>query len=157
MELVSLLEMYEAGPEELRQAVAGVEGEEWTQVPVEGMWSIHEVVCHLADFEIIGAERMKRVLAEDNPTLLDADPDQFSSQLAYSQRDVETELAVIETTRRHMAAILKACDLEDMQRTGVHSADGPLTLETLLERVTQHIPHHIQFISQKRAVMAESA
>jgi hypothetical protein len=31
----------------------------------------------------------------------------------------------------------------------VHSEAGPLTLETLLERVTAHIPHHLSFIDEK--------
>jgi hypothetical protein len=28
-----------------------------------------------------------------------------------------------------------------------------LTLETLLTRITDHIPHHVKFIDQKRAAM----
>ena len=31
--------------------------------------------------------------------------------------------------------------------------DGPLTLETLLRRITGHIPHHIRFILEKRQLL----
>ena len=34
-----------------------------------------------------------------------------------------------------------------------HSEDGPITLRTLLERITNHIPHHVQFIEEKRRAM----
>ena len=37
--------------------------------PIPGKWSTLEVVCHLADFEIVYADRIKRVIAENEPTL----------------------------------------------------------------------------------------
>ena len=37
------------------------------------------------------------------------------------------------------------------ERTGNHSEDGPISLELLLQRITNHIPHHIAFIEEKRA------
>jgi hypothetical protein len=103
----------------------------------------------LADSEIVYADRMKRVIAEDNPTLFEADPNLFVPALFCSQRPWRTELNVVETVRAHMRPILRSCDREDFQRTGVHSLDGPLTLEALLQRVTAHLPHHIAFIEEK--------
>jgi len=44
---------------------------------------------------------------------------------------------------------------EDFQRRGIHSEAGPLTLETLLQRITGHIPHHVRFIEEKRKAMAQ--
>jgi len=43
--------------------------------------------------------------------------------------------------------------VEVWQRTAVHSHDGPMTLETLLKRIMQHIPHHIRTIEQTIAAM----
>ena len=53
-----------------------------------------------------------------------------------------------------MARILKTLPPEDFQRQGIHSEDGPLTLEKLLTNITNHIPHHLPFIAQKRAALA---
>jgi hypothetical protein len=33
--------------------------------PAPGKWSIHEIVCHLADTEVANAWRYRKVLAED--------------------------------------------------------------------------------------------
>jgi hypothetical protein len=33
--------------------------------PIPRKWSTLEVVCHLADFEIVYADRIKRVIAEN--------------------------------------------------------------------------------------------
>ena len=92
---------------------------------------------------------MKRVLVEDNPTLFGGDPDVFAAGLQYGHRSVLEELELIVCVRKQMARILRQSDVEDFQRTGVHSEAGPLTLETLLERITNHIPHHLKFIQDK--------
>ncbi len=148
-DIFTLIEAYSRGAELLRDAVRSVPESGWDAVPINGKWSIRQVVCHLADGEIIYVDRMKRVIAEDNPTLFEADPDVLVPALYCSQRPWETELNVIETVRTHMLSILQSCDVEDFQRTGVHSTDGPMTLQTLLERITGHIPHHISFIEEK--------
>lgn len=52
-----------------------------------------------------------------------------------------------------MARILWSLPTDGFERTGIHSADGPMTLRTLLERITNHIPHHVQFVAEKRQAM----
>jgi uncharacterized damage-inducible protein DinB len=153
MTLDQLLQHYEQGAELLRTAVRAARKDQFRLHPVPGKWSIQQVVCHLADFEPIYADRMKRVLVEDNPTLFGGDPDVFAAGLHYEHRDVHEELDLIDVVRKQLARILRQTDIEDFQRTGVHSESGPLTLETLLERITRHIPHHIRFIDDKVAAM----
>ena len=153
MTLDDLLKQYEHGPNLLKAAIAGVREDQFDQTPVPGKWSIRQVVCHIADFEPVYADRMKRVLVEDNPTMFGGDPDVFAAGLHYEKRSVHDELDLISIVRRQMAVILRNTDIEDFQRTGVHSEAGPLTLETLLERITRHIPHHVKFIEAKIAAM----
>lgn len=153
MSIEELLQHYEQGAQELVNAVCQTGPENWSSHPVPGKWSIQQVVCHLADFEPIFADRMKRILAEDNPTLFGGDPDAFASSLHYEKRDVEQELQLIVLVRRQMSRILRGIDIEAFQRTGVHSEAGPLTLETILERSARHITHHIPFIHEKTAAL----
>ena len=101
-----LIDRYLAGPETLRSAVRGLSREQLQARPVPGKWSTLEVLCHLADFEPILAERMKRIIAEDRPQLLGANETRFAAALAYDQRDPEEELALIERTRAQMALML---------------------------------------------------
>ena len=100
------------------------------------------------------ADRMKRVIVENQPTFSGGDPDVFAVGLAYDQRDVEEELQLIEVVRRQMARILRTLSPDDFQRMGNHSEDGPLSLETLVRRISGHIPHHVQFIDEKRRAIA---
>jgi uncharacterized damage-inducible protein DinB len=153
MTLDELLKHYENGPDLLKTAIAGLPEDQFDQTPVPGKWSIRQVVCHIADFEPVYADRMKRVIVEDNPTMFGGDPDVFAAGLHYDKRNVHEELELIAAVRRQMAVILRNSDVEDFQRTGVHSEAGPLTLETLLERITRHVPHHLTFIEAKIAAM----
>jgi hypothetical protein len=152
-----MIEAYLEGPVALRIAVAGMSRDQVQARPVAGKWSTLEVVCHLADFEPILADRMKRIIAEDKPQLLGADEKHFAAALAYHQRDVEEELTIIEKTRSQMARILRRLPAEALNRVGVHNERGPMSLERMLTITTSHIPHHVKFIQEKRQALGLSA
>lgn len=152
---MALIDDYLAGPQILRQAVAGMGREQLLARPIPGKWSTLEVICHLADFEIVGADRIKRVIAEHEPTLFGGDQNLFAAQLAYHDRDAEEELLLIETIRKQVARILRTLKPEDFQRRGIHSEAGTLTLEGFVQRSTGHIPHHVRFIEEKGKAMAQ--
>ncbi|MGY8769270.1 MAG: DinB family protein [Pirellulales bacterium] len=149
----TLIENYSRGTTLLRDAVRLTPESNWDALPIQGKWSIRQVVCHLADGEIVYADRMKRVIAEGNPTFFEADPNVLVPGLHCEQRPIESELNVIEAVRTHMLSILQSCNNEDFGRTGLHSLDGSMTLETLLQRITGHIPHHIISIEEKLKVL----
>jgi uncharacterized damage-inducible protein DinB len=150
----TLIEQYMEGPKQLRQAVAGMSREQILARPIAGKWSTLEVVAHLADFDPVYADRMKRVIAEDNPTLLGADEQKFAAKLCYQDRDLEEDLKIIEITHSQMARILRKLPDSALQRAGVHNERGPLTLEVLLTSVINHFPHHIRFVVAKRDALA---
>ena len=153
MDFGALIDEYVAGPELLRESIAGMTGVELDAAPVPGKWSTRQVICHLADFEPVYADRMKRVIAEDSPMILGGNPDLFASRLAYAERDLEEELQLITAVRRHVGRILHTISPSDFERQGIHSESGPISLETLLRNITRHIPHHVQFIAEKRAAL----
>jgi uncharacterized damage-inducible protein DinB len=148
-----LIASYLAGSQALRRAVSGMSREQALARPIAGKWSTLEVVCHLADFEPVFADRMKRVLAEERPTFFGADENCFAAALAYHERDLEEELGIIERTRSQMARILRTLPAEALARVGIHNERGPRTLEQLLTVAINHIPHHVPFIAEKRKAL----
>lgn len=151
--MTDLIHAYENGATLLRDAVTGMTDEQMRARPVPGKWSTLEVIAHLADFEIINTERIQRTLAEDRPTLFDADPDRFTAGGGYDRRDPETELRTIEALRRHLTSVLRNLSPDQWERKGVHSSDGPLSVRQFVERTTRHIAHHLPFIAEKRLAM----
>jgi hypothetical protein len=148
-----LITDYEQGAQLLSKAIAGMTTDQLKARPVPGKWSTLELICHIADFEPVYADRMKRVIAEENPPLLSGDPDLFLKGLAYHDRDAQEEIALIDIVRKQMARILRTLPDAAFARVGTHSRDGALSLETLLKRITGHIPHHVKFIAEKRAAL----
>ena len=153
MKLTALIDAYLAGPPTLRAAVRGMSREQLVARPVADKWSTLEVVCHLADFDPILADRMKRIIAEDRPALLGADENRFATGLAYHDRDVEEELTIVEKTRSQLARILRKLPQEALQRVGLHNERGPRTLEQLLTGAIGHIQHHLAFVKEKRKAL----
>lgn len=153
MAAAPLIEQYAAGPAQLRQAVAGMSREQILARPVAGKWSTLELVAHLADFEPVYVDRMKRIIAQHEPALQSGDPDLFASKLAYQERDLQEELALIEACRVHMARILRTLPAEAFQRRGIHSENGPMTLEKVLSNIAGHVQHHLPFLLEKRRAM----
>ncbi len=150
-----LADQYLAGAAQLRAAVAGMTHEQLVARPVAGKWSTLEVVSHIADFDPILVDRMKRILTRgtDAPLLLAADENLFVKELKYHERDVEEELALVELTRRQMARIIRALTPEQLQMTGNHSLKGLVTLEKVIVTATNHIAHHLPFVAEKRKAL----
>lgn len=156
MDRQAMIDAYLDGIEVVRRAVAGMAPEQLVARPVAGRWSTLEVVCHLADFEPIYADRMKRVIATDRPLLLSAGREAFARSLAYHQRDIDEELALIDLTRRQMGRILRGLPEDAWDRVGVYRHEGQeelRSLRRLLEMITKHIPHHVAFIAEKRRAL----
>ena len=156
MSIAKLIDDYAAGPALLREAVRGMTQDQLHARPIEGKWSTHECVCHIADFEPVYLDRMTRVVAQETPTYFGGDPDLYAAKLAYAVRAVEEELNLIEACRRHVTRILRSLPESAFQRKGNHSEAGEQTLEKLLTNVTRHIPHHIEFIREKRRALGLS-
>ena len=153
MSLAKWIERYTAGTKLLRTAVAGMTPQQLAARPIAGKWSTLEVASHLADFEIIGVDRLTAVIAEDSPMLPGRDEQKYVAGLAYDQRDIEEQLLLVELCRSHVARILRTLSDADLARRGVHTEAGPLTLEQLLDRVCGHVEHHVPFIAEKRKAL----
>ena len=149
-----LAEQFLVGASTLRKAVQGMTREQLLARPVPGRWSTLEVVAHLADFDPVIVDRIKRIIAlGDIPLLLAADDNLYVKTLAYHDRDVEEELALIEATRRQAARIIRTLRPEQLELTGVHNKRGLLTLEKVIQLGINHIPHHVTFIAEKRKAL----
>lgn len=149
----ALIDQYAQGVDQLKQAIAGMTPEQIQAKPIPGKWSTLEVIAHIADFEPIFAERMKRIISHDRPLLLVADENLFEAELAYPERDLAEEIAVIEATRKQMVRILKKIPAEYALKAGVHSQKGLVSLEAALTSAVNHIPHHLKFIAEKRKAL----
>jgi GNAT superfamily N-acetyltransferase len=156
-EPLPLIEDYEAGPNLLRAAVAGMTPDELLARPVAGKWSTLEVVCHVSDCEQFFADRLKRTLAMNRPLLVGADGWLYPEAVRYHDRDPEEELGLVALTRRQAARVLRLVPDEAWGRTAVHTETGLVTLRQLLRHAVRHLKHHVRFIEEKRQALAAAS
>ena len=151
----SFIDEYEKSAEKLGLAVRGLERDDMLAVPVPGAWSIQRIVLHLADTEQVLADRMKRVIAEDNPPLLAFDQDKWTAALRYDEQSAQDAIALVEITRRQMGRVLRALPDEAFDRRGTHNQAGPLSLRQIVEKASSHLEHHLKFIVDKREMLGK--
>src|SRR5262249_29808802 len=103
-----------------------------------GKLSITEHVWHLHDVEIERyAERLRRVLDEDEPRLRDFHDDQLAGR-SYDDRPLAPALLGLVRARRHHVALLRRLDEAAFGRGAVLEGVGRLTLAALIRRWSSH-------------------
>ena len=146
-----LIDEYETSPARLRAATAGLTDAELKARPGPGKWSILEVVVHIADSDAISIDRMKRMLATDNPPLLYADETAYVEKLFTHDQTLEDALLLLEIGRRQFARVLRKLPPEAFARTGEHNLRGTKTVGGFVKGYIDHIGEHLAFIHGKRA------
>jgi len=151
----ALLDQYAAGGQKLRQSIAGLSPEQLKAFPVPGTWSIHQIVIHIMDSDLIGEDRMKRVAAEDRePTLIGYDETAFVRELSYHELDVQKALDVFDLNRQLTAEALRRVPADRWSRVGHHNEHPhPMSLTDLVTNYIEHLEHHLTFIAKKRAML----
>ncbi len=146
-----LIDRYVAGGPLLAYAVSSLSHEHALAKPGPGDWSIAELVTHLVDSDLVLADRMKRVIAENEPTLLAFDENAWIERLDAQAMPIEEAVNLFTANRHWMARILRRCSQADFARAGIHSERGRLTLAELLSVAVNHLDHHLYFLYAKRA------
>ena len=149
-DIPTLLERFRRGPELVASALTGISGVEEDFVTAPGKWSIRQIAAHLADSELVGAHRLRQVIAEDNPTLIAFDQDAWTKNLDYSRRKAEQSLETFRRIRTENYELLKAVPDSAWERTGNHTENGPMTLLRLLEGYAGHAESHARQLQQIR-------
>ncbi len=148
-----LISAFERGVADLRAAVAGMSAEEGRARPIPGQWSTLEVVAHLVSTEIYFSDRVERTIALERPLLMGVDERPYPARLNFQAYDMEEQLALFESLRRHLARVLRLQPAESWTRTAVHSELGLVTLRQLVLLMTGHVAHHLGFIAAKRRAL----
>jgi len=150
-----LIDQYEQGAQNVSQAIAGLSVSDLRRVPDAswnaGKWTIAQVLVHLQDAETAFADRVRRILAHDNPPLLAWDENRFIERLNYEAQSAEDAAELIVLMRRQLTRVLRKLSDADFQRAGQHSEAGRQTVADVLGKAVWHLDHHLKFIRDKRA------
>lgn len=151
-----LIRRYIEGPRLLEEAVAGVPEDELRFRPGPEHWNIHENVIHVADTDLVGAVRMRYILAEPGATLVGFDQNRWATALDYSSLTVATALGLLRHVRNATTEMLRRAPAEAWEHTGMHTESGPQTLEWTVDHFADHVHYHLRTIAKRRRQYAEA-
>jgi hypothetical protein len=142
-EFETLLLTLESTPALLSRAAALLSPAEARRRPAAAGFSLVENVWHLADLERDGfGVRIRRILAEAEPALLNFDGDRIARERAYQERDVDRGIVCFARSRRQNLEMLARLSPSEWKRAGAQEGVGRVTLEDLPRMMVEHDRAH---------------
>jgi hypothetical protein len=154
-ELSDLLERFRRGGELLASATTGAAGSELDFKTSPEKWSVRQLVCHMADSELVDGMRLRLIIAEENPTLCGYDQEAWAKNLDYGKRKLS---GAIETCRRLRAEnyeLLRELPEQTFSRIGTHVESGKRSLLDQVRNSTEHLESHVMQVKAVRAAYRE--
>ncbi len=131
-------------PSELTDAVAGADATARARRPAEASWSAVEVVAHLRDVEESFLDRLRLIVAMDEPPLPRSDPNRWAAERQYRRHDAVAAAAAFARRREETLAFLRALPPAAWPRAGVHlDGRGRRTIDQFLTVMAWHDENHL--------------
>ena len=138
------LEVIAATPERLGSLLQTLGPERAEQPPAPGKWSAREILCHLADCEIVFAFRLRQALAEEHHVIQPFDQDRFAA--SYRAYDAQSALAVLTAVRQWNIALIRTVGPDSLSKKLTHPERGEMTFQTVVETMSGHDINHLRQI-----------
>lgn len=128
-------------PEAIRSILATIGDAHASARPAPGKWSAAEIVCHLADCELVFGFRMRQTLAEDAPAIQPFDQGKWAEQ--YTGISAARALEAFSGVRGWNLRLIQSALPTAAERTTMHPERGLLTFKNLVETVAGHDLNHL--------------
>jgi hypothetical protein len=129
-----------------RELTDGLTPEHIGTPPVPGKWSIHQIVAHLADCELVHQVRVRFILFEDTPPLPAWDQDRWMNGWMREGESFEQSLERFRVVREATVRLLRAAPEHDLRRTGVHAERGVQMAGDFIILIAGHDVNHLSQI-----------
>jgi len=123
--------------------------------PAPDKWSAAEILCHLADCEIVFAYRLRQALAEPHHIIQPFDQEVWAA--AYGAIDGSQALALFGCVRLWNVALFDRMAPADFDKRLSHPERGEMTVRTVLETMAGHDLNHLAQMERIAAGEAASA
>ena len=135
-------------PERLAARVAGLSAEQLTTPYDRGEWTIAQNVHHMVDSHGNSYIRFKRIATEDNPHLAGYDQVAWAKLPDDTGPDLEASLTILRGLHARWCAFLENLPEDAWSRSGYHSENGTVTLDSLLTTYANHCDGHLAQIQR---------
>jgi uncharacterized damage-inducible protein DinB len=137
-------------PAALADALAAIGDGKVNTPPAPGKWSAAEIICHLADCELVFGFRLRQTLAEDGPTVQPFDQNKWAA--TYPGVAAGHALEVFTALRGWNLQLLEAALPEAAERLTHHPERGTMTFQTIVQTMAGHDLNHLGQLRRLAAV-----
>lgn len=131
-------------PDELADAVRRADAAVLARRPAPKSWAPNEVVCHLRDNEEWFLDRLRMIVAMDQPRFVATNPDRWADERQYLTNDTVVALAAFTRRRRETLDFLRLLAPEAWARAGLHTdSRGRRTIDEFLSVMAWHDDNHL--------------
>jgi len=109
--------------------------------PAPGKWSARDILCHLADSELVFGFRLRHTLADDHHVVQPFDQDRWARP--YADLDAAAALAAFGAVRAWNLALLGVVGPGAFDRPVTHPERGDMTFRTVVETMAGHDLNHL--------------
>jgi hypothetical protein len=113
--------------------------------PAPGEWSADDVVGHLVDAEMTVGFRVRQTLAAEEPALPGYDEKRWA---ALPRPPLDELVVTFRTLRAYDLHLLRHLGAEHLRRVGVHSEQGPETLDVMIRKLAGHDLAHLDQLTR---------
>jgi hypothetical protein len=150
-----ILNRLASAPRRLEKAAASANPRRVSIRPAPGKWSAREIICHLADCEVVYGVRYRKILAEPDPVLVPFDQDAWAANLQYRNQPIKTAVAAFCALRNSHVALFRRMPEENWEKAGIHQSYGSLTLRQIASHLVEHDRNHLAQIERLLPPVAE--
>ncbi|MFC4223050.1 DinB family protein [Lysinibacter cavernae] len=115
--------------------------------PNASTWSPLEYAAHVRDVHRIFAQRLALMIAEDEPTFANWNPDETAESERYAEQEPAVVLAELSTAGRAAAEAFAKVPEEDRGRKGFRSNGSVFTVDTLARYYLHDAVHHVHDVA----------
>jgi hypothetical protein len=137
-------------PEQLRNAVDGLDYGQLSTPYREGGWTVRQVVHHVPESHMNSYIRFKLALTEDEPVVKPYDEAAWARLADVLSAPIEVSLGLLENLHRRWVILLEGLGENDWKRTFRHPELGPVSLENNLALYDWHSRHHLAHVTRLR-------
>jgi uncharacterized damage-inducible protein DinB len=136
--------------ERLRTVLEALGDERLERPPAPGKWSARQILCHLADCEIVFAFRLRQALAEDHHVIQPFDQDAWA--LSYGAYEAREAWVVFAALRKWNVRLVEAAPASAWSKRLSHPERGEMTFQTVIETMAGHDLNHLGQLEKIAAV-----
>jgi hypothetical protein len=148
------VEVLRETPGALRRALDRIPSDRVWTPEAPGKWSTGMVLAHLSDSELVGAFRLRMILAHDRPALTPYDQDLWATRLHYDRVSPAESLERFSALRKANLVLWAGASDEELARVGLHGERGEESVDRMRRLYAGHDLAHLRQLERIRQVVA---